>query len=214
MRLHGGVVAGQDHALRPRVVHLTDLRGLRQIDEHRAGTAGVGDVVGLGEHARDVLRVGHQIRMLDHRVGGAYDVGLLEGIGADGVGADLAGDDHHRHGIHIRVGDRGQHIGCARAGGHDAHAHAAGGHGVSLGGVSGGLLMAHQQETELRIVLDRVVDGQNRAARDAEHILDPQILQRTDQRFGAGHLLAVCNGLFVGAGSGLGHAAERLQRCR
>ena len=36
----------------------------------------------------------------------AEDVGLLEAVGADQLGADLAGDEHRRHRVHHRVGDR------------------------------------------------------------------------------------------------------------
>ena len=61
MRLGGGVVAGKNHSLRPGVIHLAVLRGLRQIDDHRAGAAGTGDVVGFGEHTRNILRIRDQI---------------------------------------------------------------------------------------------------------------------------------------------------------
>ena len=80
--------------------------------------------------------------------------------------------------------------------------------------MSGGLLVTHQHEAELRIVLDGIVDAQNRTARNAEDVLDAQILQRTNQRFGAGHLLAVNNGLLFSGCGCLGHAAECLQRRR
>ncbi len=214
VRLGGRIVAGQNHALRPGVVHRAGLRGLGDVHHHRSRTAGTRDVVRLGQHARNVLRAGDQIRVLHHRVGGAHDVGLLERVGADGVHAHLAGDDDHRNGIHVRVGDRGDHVRGARSGGHDAHADLAGGQRVAFGRMAGGLLVAHQHEAELRIVLDGIVDGQNRAAGNAEDVLDPQILQRTDQRFGAGHFFAVDNGLLFSGCGCLRHAAECLQRRR
>ena len=76
-----------------------------------------------------------------------------------------------------------------------------------------GLLVTHQHETELRIVLDGIVDGQNRTARNAEDVLDAQILQRTNQRFGAGHLFAVDNGLLFSGSGCLWHAAECSLSC-
>ena len=152
--------------------------------------------------------------MLDHRIGGADDIGFLEGVRADGVHADLTGDDDHRNGIHVRVGDRGDHVGGARTGGDDAHADLSGGQRIAFGRMARGLLVTHQHETELRIVLDGIVDGQNRTARNAEDVLDAQILQRTDQRFGASHLLAVDDGLLFSGGGCLWHAAECLQRRR
>ena len=115
MRLGGRVVAGQNHALRPAVIHGAVLGGLRQIHDHRSGTAGTRDVVCLGEHTRNVLRVGDQIGMLGDRVGGTHDVGLLERVGANGVDAHLTGDHDHRDRIHVRVGDGGDHVRGARA---------------------------------------------------------------------------------------------------
>ena len=151
--------------------------------------------------------------MLHHRVGGAHNVGLLEGVGADGVHAHLTGDDDQRYGIHVRIRDWGDHIGCARAGGDDAHAHLAGGQRIAFGCMAGGLFVAHQHEVELRVVLDFVIHRQNGAARNAEDVFDAQILQRTHQRLGAGHLLSIGNGLrFVVLV--LGHGAECLQRGR
>ena len=63
--------------------------------------------------------------------------------------------------------------------------------------MSGGLLVTHQHEAELRVVFDLVVDGQNRAARNAEDVLDAEVLQRTNQRLGASHLLAIDDGLLI-----------------
>ena len=214
VRLGGRVVARQNHALRPGIIHLAGLRGLGDVHHHRSRTAGACDVVRLGQHARNVLRAGDEVRMLDHRIGGADDIGFLESVRADGVHADLAGDDDHRNGIHVRVGDRGDHVRRARTGSDDAHAHLSGGQRVAFCRMSGGLLVTHQHEAELRIVLDGIVDGQNRTARNAEDVLDAQILQRTNQRFGAGHLFAVDNGLLFSGSGCLWHAAECLQRRR
>ena len=168
----------------------------------------------FGKHAWNILRARDEVGMLDHRIGGSDDIGLLEGVRANRVHAHLPGDHDQRNGVHVRIGDRGDHVRGARAGGHDAHAHTAGRHGIAFGGMACGLLVAHQYESEFRIVLDRMVDRQNRTARNAENVLNSQILQRTNQRFGAGHLLAVDNGLLFSVGGCLGHAAECLQRRR
>ena len=150
--------------------------------------------------------------MLGHRVGDAHDIRLLEGISADGLHAHLTGNHDHGHGVHIRVRDGRDHVRGTRAGSHDAHAHLASGQCVAFGGVAGGLLVAHKHEAELRVVFDLVVDGQNRAARNAEDVLDAEILQRTHQRLGAGHLLSIDDGLLVGCRVDFRHTAECLQR--
>ncbi len=149
--------------------------------------------------------------MLDHRVGCADDIGFLEGVGANGVHADLAGDDHHRHGIHVCVGDRGDHVRGARAGRDDAHADLTGRYGIAFSRMTCGLFVAHQHKTEAGFIIDCIVYRQNRAAWNAENILDAQIFQRTYQRFGAGHLLAVNNGLLF---SGCGCLGMPLNACR
>ena len=54
----------------------------------------------------DLAGIGDQERVLDDRQRDPGDVGLLEAVGADQVGANLAGDEHRRHRVHHRVGDR------------------------------------------------------------------------------------------------------------
>ena len=77
-----GVVAGQNHALRPRIVHIAGLCGFGDVNHHRAGAAGTCHIVRFSQHARNVLRTRDQIGVLDHRVGCADDIGFLEGVGA------------------------------------------------------------------------------------------------------------------------------------
>lgn len=75
------------------------------------------------------------------------------------------------------------------------------------------LFVAHEHETELRVLVNGVVHGQNGAARNTEHDFDTPGLPASDQRPCAGHLLAVDNGALVRmlVGVRFGHAAERLQ---
>ena len=80
-------------------------RVLADVDEHRAGAAGGGDVERLGDRARDLGGVGDQEVVLGDRHRDAADVGLLEGVGADRAARHLAGDGHDRHRVHVGVGD-------------------------------------------------------------------------------------------------------------
>ena len=61
----------------------------------------------------------------------------------------LAGDADDRHRVHVGVGDRGDEVGRAGAGGRDRDADLVGCGGVALGGVAGALLVAHQDVAEL-----------------------------------------------------------------
>ena len=61
---------------------------------------------GRRDGARNLLgRLDEEIVLGDaHRDAG--DVALLEGVGADGRGRDLAGDDDERRGVHVGVANR------------------------------------------------------------------------------------------------------------
>ena len=125
--------------------------------------------------------------MLGDRLGDAGRVALLEGIGADGAGRDLSGDDDHRDRVHVGVAQRRDDVRGRRAGRDHGDTRAARGVCVALGHVTGALLMANQDVPDRRID-DRVVDRQDRTARKSEHDLDALILEGTDKGSAAVHL--------------------------
>ena len=116
----------------------------------------------------DVGRTVHQVRVLDDRQGDAGDVGLLEGVGADQVVLDLAGDGHDRDGVEVGVGDAGHQVGGAGPARRQAHADLAGGARVAVGGVHGPLLVAHEHVAQVPGVVERVVERDHHAAGKAE----------------------------------------------
>ena len=132
--------------------------------------------------------------MLGDRHRDAADVGLLEGVGADRGGADLAGDGHHRDRVHVGVGERGDQVGRAGTAGGHADADLAGGHGVPLGRVARALLVADQDVPDLRVE-EGVVRRKDRAARDAEDVLRAGVLERLDQALRTGDRLGTCGSL-------------------
>jgi hypothetical protein len=54
--------------------------------------------------------------------------------------------------------------------------------------VAGALLVPDEDVAQLRGVEERVVGREDRAARDAEHRVDADVLQGADQRLGSRHL--------------------------
>ena len=110
-----------------------------------------------------------------------HDVRLLEGVRADRLGRDLAGDRDQRDGVHVGVGDRGDQVGGAGARGRHADADLAGGLRVAGGGVAGALLVADQDVAHPGGVHQRVVRGEDRTAGDAEHRVGPDLLERADE---------------------------------
>ena len=115
--------------------------------------------------------VGDLEGVLDEGQRGAEDVGLLEAVGADQLGADLAGDEDGRDRVHHRVGDRGDQVGRAGPGGGEGDPDPAGGLGVALGGVAAALLVADLDVAEVGVD-ERVVGRQVGPAGDPEDVLD------------------------------------------
>ena len=144
---------------------------------------------GFCHDLRDVIGVGDQERMLGDRRGDADDVGLLERVGADHLRVDLTGDGHHGDRVHMGVGQRGHQIGGPGSGGGEADPYLPGDHGIALGGMPAALLMADEHMVDPLRVHERVIGGQDRPARDPEHIGDAELLQAADDRLGAGDLL-------------------------
>ena len=108
------------------------------------GPPGARDVEGLVDRPRDLPRVLDHERVLDDRHRDADRVGLLEAVGAEQLGAHLAGDEHDRHRVHHRVGDRRDQVRRAGAGRGERDADLAGRLGVALGGVAAAGLVAHE----------------------------------------------------------------------
>ncbi len=101
-------------------------------------------------------RVGQFIDGLDEdavlgdRLGDADDIRLLKRIGADEAPRHLAGYRYDRHRIHVGCRQPGDQIGRAGAAGGDTHANLSGCAGVAVGGVRGGLFVAHQDMPQRR----------------------------------------------------------------
>ena len=156
-------------------------RVLRDVDVDGAGSPGPGDVERLGDDARDVVGVAHEVVVLGHRQGDAVDVDLLEGVLAQQGRHHVAGDRDHRHGVQERGPDPGDEVRGARAGRPHAHADAAGHPGVPVGGVGATLLVADQDVAQLRVVAQDVVEREDHAARVAEEDIDALAQHRLAQ---------------------------------
>lgn len=145
---------------------------LGQIDQHGAGAAGGGDLEGLMDAAGEL---GHG---LDHDIplgAGARDsdhVGLLEGIGTDQAGGDLAAEDDHGGAIGQGILHRGDHIGGTGAGGNQDDTGIARGAGVTLRHVAGALLVAGENEVKVFGVVDGIEHGEDSATGVTDYRFD------------------------------------------
>ena len=192
-----GDVIGPGHG-RPRIARIHDV--LRDVHEDRTRATGGRYVERLLDGPRDVLGLGDEEVVLGDRLGDAGRVALLEGIGADGAGRDLSGDDDHRDRVHVGVAERGDDVRGRRTGRDHGDARATGGVCIALRHVAGTLFVAHQDVPDRRVD-DRVVDGQDRPARQPEHDLDTLVLEGTDEGSTAVHLFC-CHWALTFGGSG------------
>ena len=193
MALERRLVAGQVERVGVAVGELAQGDVDRDVDDHRAGPAGGGDVEGLVDDPRQLGRVLDQVAVLDDRQRDAGDVGLLEGVGADEVAAHLPGDGDQRRRVQVGVGDAGDQVGGAGAAGGHADADLAGGAGVAVGGVRRALLVAHEDVAQLLGVVEGVVERDGDAAGEAEDDVAALVLEGRDEGLRAFHLLVWCH---------------------
>jgi hypothetical protein len=167
------------------VVVLVHQHVLGQVDHDRPGPARARDVESLVDGARQIGDRLHEIIMLSAGPRDARGVRLLEGVVADQMGRHLASQADDGDGIHQRVGEAGHRVGGAGAGRHQHHAHLAGRTRIAFGRMDGRLLVAHQDVAQPVLLEQRIVDGQDRAARIAEDDLDFLVDQGFHQQIGA-----------------------------
>ena len=189
-------------ALRGRfaIRRLVDQDIFRQINHHRAGTAGFRDVKSFMHHARQVFGFLDQIIMLGRGAGDAGGIGFLEGIIADQMRRHLARQADHRDGIHQRIHQARHGIGSAGAGCHQHHANLAGGTRIAFRRMHRRLFVAHQDVANGVLLENRVIDRQHRAAGVAENHLNAVILQRAQYDLGTRHGQGIRGGRGLGRG--------------
>ncbi len=163
------------------------VRGPAGCPPTRAGASGAGHVEGLVDRARDFQRVLDHEGVLDDRHRDPDRVGLLEAIGAEQLGAHLAGDEHDRHRVHHRVADRRDQVGRAGTARGERHADLAGRLGVALGGVAAAGLVTHEDVTDAT-VHEGVVGREIGATGQAEDDIHALRLQAFHHRVDRTHL--------------------------
>ena len=185
MRLGGWLVAGEvDRGVGVLPLELGIEDVLRDVDEDRAGATCRSDVEGLPHDRGDVGGVGHQVVVLGggHRDPGR--VGLLEGVVADRRRGDLAGDRHHRHRVHERIGEGRDEVRRAGARRRDHDADPTRRPGVPARHVPCTLFVAGEDVAD-RAVEQRVVGREDRPAGHAEYDIHPLVFEGSDECLGS-----------------------------
>ena len=123
--------------------------------------------------------------MLGHRQSDAGNIHFLKCVAAQNFARHIARDADHRNRIQHRGGNAGDQIRRAWSAGGDANAHLARSARVAVGHVRRALLMPHQRVVYGKLA-QRVIDGQNGAARIAEDVRDALAHQRGPHNLRAG----------------------------
>ena len=89
----------------------------------------------------------------------------------------MTAEENRRRRVHKGVGDRGYEVGRARARCADATTDFAGRARVTFGHVTRALLVARQNAPDVFLFAQRIVDRQNRAARNAKQHIDAFLFQ-------------------------------------
>jgi hypothetical protein len=95
--------------------------------------------------------------MLHNREGHSKEICFLECALADELGEDLSGDADHRDGVHVGIGDAGDEIGGAGAGGGHTYADFAIHAGPSLGCENAALFVAGEDDADVAPAGERLV---------------------------------------------------------
>ena len=188
---HRGALLGLRHVN----VGLPDPEVVGDVDVHRAGPAGAGQLEGLGQELPEILdRMGLVAALGDHlrdarEVRLVVAVLLLQRPGVVLVGCDLARDPDERRRVveRVRHRDREQHRPRARGRVHGDHL--PGGPEVGIGHIAGAGLDPREDDLDLVLaVVDAVEQADGAVARVAEqvrHLLPDQVL---DDEVASAHL--------------------------
>ena len=126
--------------------------------------------------------------MLGDRNRQTVGVDFLEGIRTDHRQRHLTGDRHHRDRIELGIGDRGHQIGGARSGRCEAHLGPARDAAHALGHEARTLFVPGQHVMDALALGERVVERQDRAARNSGNGPDALTLEHSNDQLGACHL--------------------------
>src|ERR1700689_2492809 len=183
------LITGEVDGVDGRVVAAGLENVLRDIDEHGTRASRSRDVESFVNDLRQLLDVLHHEVVFGGGAGDAEGVGFLEGVAADELGVDLAGDGDDGDGIHHGVDESGDEVGGAGPGGGAADAYLAGGAGIAFGSEAGVLFVTHQDVTNVAVE-EGVVEGQGDAAGIAEEAVDAFAGEAFEEDFSAVHELA------------------------
>ena len=177
------------------IVQPQHLDVLGEIDQHRAGSTGLGHVEGFLDNPGHILDFGNQVVVLGDGPADLDDRGFLEGVGADDVLGHLPGDRHHGHAVHLGVGQGGDEVGCTGSTGGHADADASGAASITLGGEATPLFVSRQDRSQPVFPGDQgLVKGHAGPAGVSKDALDSLMNQGVDEDVGTADARSIACG--------------------
>ena len=152
-RIGGGYVAAYIVYLGRLEVNLGYLCRLGEVKYNGTRTAGACYVECAGYSPGNILGTADLVAPLGDRLGNTYQVNLLEGIGTQGIGADLTGYDHDGCAVKHGVTYTCDGVGGAGTTGNYGHTCTARYAGVSLCGMGCTLLVTYQNLTQVSLMV-------------------------------------------------------------
>ena len=186
------VVAAHFHSFRVMESAFFEGNVFGNIDNHRAGASGAGDMKGFLDRYGQVANILDQKVVFDDGACDTHGVAFLESVKTNRMRGHLTGNDHHRDAVHVGGRNAGHGISHARARGHQGHADFTGSARVTVGGVNCGLLMTYQHMLNGVLLVKCVVDVQDSATGVAPDVLYIFVLKGSHQDLGAHQI-----GIFV-----------------
>ena len=139
---------------------------LGNIDDHRAGPPGFGDLERSRDHIEEFLGAHHHEAVFGDGEREPKRIDLLKGIGAEQRTGDLARDGHQRHAVELRICDGREQVRRARSRSAQADGGPARDASHSLRDEPRALFVPREDVPDGAVV-ERVVEGQDRAAGNA-----------------------------------------------
>lgn len=154
------------------IVDIREKNIARHVDEHGARSAVTREGKGLAHGRHEFFRVLDFEIMLRHGHGHIEDVRFLKRVTAHHGSIDLPRDGHDRNRIHEGRRQARDEVRRARPRRRDADADFARNARVAIGGMRGILLVSHEDFPNIGVLIKRIVERQNHAARIAKDCID------------------------------------------
>ena len=181
----GRVVAANRDRVRILEIDLVHGNVLGNVHQHGTGSAGGRDVERFLDGLRQVIHVLHQEIIFCTGAAEPDVISFLKGIVPDERSGDLAGKAHHGHGIHVGIGQRGDHVGHAGTRRNQGHSGFPRSFCIAFGHVAGCLLMPGQNDFDVFLLMQDVENFQDYPAGKSKNRFHSFALQGFHKNFGS-----------------------------